>query len=90
MSDRRSANRAPHVKKAAEYRMHAAECRRLASGTSANQLEQLLEMAVTWEQLAEVRSNLIQRHPELALDGEHREEVARPEGRPGLRDHHEH
>ncbi|CAN7636109.1 hypothetical protein LJR219_004971 [Phenylobacterium sp. LjRoot219] len=69
------------MKKACEYRMHAAECRALAYGMSANQLEQLLEMAATWEQLAEVRSDLVRRHPDLALDGEYQEEGAPPDGK---------
>lgn len=63
------------MKKASEYRRHAAECRRLADGIGGIQREQLLEMAVTWEQLAVERSLLVQRHPELAIDGELEEEL---------------
>jgi 2-oxo-4-hydroxy-4-carboxy--5-ureidoimidazoline (OHCU) decarboxylase len=33
-------------------------------------------MAATWERLATERSELIQRHPDLALTGEHAEETA--------------
>ena len=65
------------MKKASEYRRHAAECRRLADGMGGAQREQLLEMAATWEQLAVERSVLVQRHPELAIEGELEEEQAR-------------
>jgi hypothetical protein len=34
------------------------------------QREQLLEMARTWENLAAERTELISRHPELAIAGE--------------------
>ena len=62
------------MKKASEYRRHAAECRRLAEDTGGRHREQLLEMAATWEQLARERSELVRRHPELAIDGELEEE----------------
>lgn len=62
------------MKKASEYRRHAAECRRLADGMTGTQREQLLEMAGAWEQLAAERSLLVQRHPELAIGGELEEE----------------
>jgi hypothetical protein len=58
------------VKKASEYRQHAVECRHLAAGVQGAQREQLTEMAATWERLADERAELIQRHPELTLDGE--------------------
>ena len=64
------------MKKASEYRQHAVECRQLASGVQGIQREQLVEMAATWERLAEERSELVQRHPELALDGEGRRKTA--------------
>jgi hypothetical protein len=64
------------VKKASEYRKHAEECRALAKGVVGEQRDQLLEMAATWERLATERSELIQRHPDLALTGEHAEETA--------------
>jgi hypothetical protein len=41
------------------------------------QRDQLLEMATVWDKLAADRSELIQRHPELALGGEHKEEMDR-------------
>ena len=63
------------MKKASEYRMHAQECRALAAkmdlGDARNQL---LTMARHWDQLAIERSELLKRHPELALDGEQDEE----------------
>jgi hypothetical protein len=62
------------VKKASEYRRHAVECRQLAAGVQGVQKDQLIEMAGTWERLAAERTELVSRHPELALDGEHREE----------------
>ena len=63
------------MKKASEYRQHAEECRALARNmTEGEQRDQLLEMARTWDKLAEERSALVQRHPELALTGEHDEE----------------
>jgi hypothetical protein len=58
------------MKKASEYRQHAAECRQLAAGVLGAQRDQLIEMAETWEQLAAERSDLVRRHPELALAGE--------------------
>lgn len=58
------------MKKASQYRQHAIECRQLAAGVQGVQREQLIEMADTWERLAEDRSDLLQRHPELALDSE--------------------
>ena len=59
------------MKKASEYRVHAEECRALARGMAAgDRRAQLLEMAATWEKLAAERSELIRRHPELALEGE--------------------
>ncbi len=62
------------MKKASEYRTHAVECRDLAASMDGEQREQLLEMAATWERLASERSDLVRRHPELALDGEGQEE----------------
>ena len=63
------------MKKASEYREHAVECRTLAAQMQGEQRKQLLEMARTWDKLAEDRSDLIRRHPELALKGEHGEEM---------------
>ncbi len=42
------------------------------------QRDQLLEMARTWEKLATERSDLVRRHPELAIEGEHEEEAKHP------------
>ena len=64
------------MKKASEYRQHAHECRALARGLPAGeQRDQLLEMASTWDKLAEDRSILVRRHPELAIGDEHQEEA---------------
>jgi hypothetical protein len=65
-----SCSEGPRLKKASEYRQHATECRALAAGMSEDQRDQLLEMAATWERLAEERVELVRRHPELALHGE--------------------
>ena len=64
------------MKKASEYRQHAEECRQLAKGIQGEQRDRLLDMAATWENLANERSDLIRRHPDLALEGEQAEEVA--------------
>jgi 2-oxo-4-hydroxy-4-carboxy--5-ureidoimidazoline (OHCU) decarboxylase len=65
------------MKKASEYREHAAECRALAAKmeTSADR-EQMLAMAAHWEQLARDRIALIRKHPDLAIEGEHEELAA--------------
>jgi hypothetical protein len=64
------------MKKASEYRQHAEECRILARRMDQGlHRDQLLEMAETWERLAAERSELIRRHPEIALEGEQRDEV---------------
>ena len=59
------------VKKASEYRQHAGECRSLAKQVpDGEQRKQLLEMARTWDALAEDRDRLTQSDPELnAPDG---------------------
>jgi hypothetical protein len=62
------------LKKASEYRQHAEECRQLAKGIQGEQRDRLLEMATTWDNLAQERSDLVRRHPDLALEGEHAEE----------------
>jgi hypothetical protein len=62
------------MKKASEYRLHAEECRRLAENMKGEQRDQLLEMARTWDKLAEERVDLVRRHPELALEGEEAEQ----------------
>jgi hypothetical protein len=58
------------MRKASEYREHAAECRQLAAAMDGEHQRQLLEMADTWEQLAHEREELIARRPELALEDE--------------------
>ena len=64
------------MKKASEYRKHGDECRLLAHRMEhGEQRDQLLEMAATWDRLAAERSELVRRHPELALEGEHHEEA---------------
>ena len=63
------------MKKASEYRQHAVECRQLAAGLAAGeQRDQLLQMSANWEEMAAERSDLVSRHPELALPGEREEE----------------
>jgi hypothetical protein len=57
------------MKKSSEYRQHAEECGRLArTMKSGEQHGLLLQMAATWEGLAEERSSLIQRHPKIASE----------------------
>ena len=64
------------MKKASEYRQHAEECRALAWTTPVGkQRDQRLEMAASWDMLAVERSELVRRHPELAVKGEHEEEL---------------
>ena len=66
------------MKKASEYRQHAEECRALARSMPAGRdRDQLLEMSATWDNVATERSKLVQRHPELAIQGEHEEELQR-------------
>ena len=56
-----------HVKKASEYLEHAQECRALASRmTSADDRDQLLRMAEMWECMADDRSAMVTRHPEVS------------------------
>lgn len=63
------------MKKASEYRQHAAECRAIANQMeSVEQRRQILEMAEHWEKLAADRLQLIEKHPELAQAGEREEE----------------
>jgi hypothetical protein len=55
------------VKKASEYRKHAEECRALAKQVPEGpQRDQLLEMARTWDNLANDRDALVQKYPEIA------------------------
>ena len=47
------------MKKTREYRQHALECRRLASGLAGDgHREQLLEMAATWDRMADEREKV--------------------------------
>jgi hypothetical protein len=49
-------SRGASVKKAQEYRQHAAECRAMArTAQNPEQRAQLISMAETWERLAEER-----------------------------------
>jgi hypothetical protein len=65
------------MKKASEYREHIEECRALAKHMQGEQRELILSIATTWEKLAEDRSALVRRHPELGIEGEHQEEMQR-------------
>jgi hypothetical protein len=54
------------MKKAAEYHKLAEECRAMARTIgNEEQRQQLLNMAETWDKLAETREGLVARHPEL-------------------------
>jgi hypothetical protein len=53
------------MKKASEYRQHADECRALAGRMDVGEhRDQLLEMAATWDRLAEERAEMVKRQPE--------------------------
>ena len=55
------------MKTAAEYKKHAEECRVLARQMpDGEQRDQLLEMARTWDSLADTREGLVRNHPELS------------------------
>ena len=55
------------VKKASEYRQHAAECLALARRAETDeQCKQFMSMADAWQRLASDRERFLQRHPELA------------------------
>jgi hypothetical protein len=50
------------MKQAAEYREHAAECRKLAQGSKTEEERlQLIQMADAWERMAEHRERVIAR-----------------------------
>jgi hypothetical protein len=50
------------MKQAAEYRQHAAECRKLALGSKTpEERQQLIQMAAAWVRMAEQREQLIAR-----------------------------
>jgi CelD/BcsL family acetyltransferase involved in cellulose biosynthesis len=62
------------MKNASEYRRHARECRELAAKMeTAADREQMLAMAAHWEQLARERTEMVRKHPELAIAGEQEE-----------------
>ena len=53
-----------NVKDASDYRLHAEECRALAARmNTSEQREQLLNIAATWERLAQNQSNLARKLP---------------------------
>ena len=55
------------MKKASEYRQHADECRTLAARMdSGEHRDQLLEMAATWDRLADERAQQAKRRTERA------------------------
>ena len=56
------------MKKLQEYLQHAAECRDMARTATATHRQQLENMAVTWEQLAEARKR------QLAKEGKTEED----------------
>ena len=60
---------------------HAEECRTIAKQMKDEQREQLLEMARTWDKLAEERSGPRPPPPGLAQPGGHREEMRLPKRR---------
>jgi hypothetical protein len=71
------------MKKASEYREHARECRHLAGSMDSDEQRALmLQMAEHWDQLATDRVALIEKHPELAHDGEHEEARSWTSSRP--------
>ena len=68
------------MKRASDYRQHAQECRLLASNMDGEHKAQLVEMAATWDRLADERDELLRRHPELAHEVEDRLLDGPPEG----------
>jgi hypothetical protein len=58
------------MKKASEYRQHAAECRAIAAGMSLGEhRDQLLAMAAKWEELARDRETIGEPPPRLGRRG---------------------
>ena len=53
------------MRKVSEYREHAAECRELANKARSPQREMLLNMATTWDGLAEDRDKQIARQKRI-------------------------
>ena len=61
------------MKQAAEYRQHAAECRRLAlTARAAPERKQLLEMAAAWERMA------VERERQIGAQAQERSETETP------------
>jgi len=59
------------MRKAADYRKHAQQCRDLAGLMEAPELrDQLLEMARHWEQTEQERIAFVDSHPEFAVEPE--------------------
>jgi len=57
------------VRKVEDYLQHAAECRQLAAATANDEHRQmLLEMAKTWESLAQDRGEQLARLKRMKLD----------------------
>jgi hypothetical protein len=57
------------MRKAADYRKNAQECRDLAARMeSSEHREQLLDMAVQWDRMADDRLQFISSYPEFAID----------------------
>lgn len=55
------------MKKSADYRLHAIECRQLAArAVTPAEREQLLEMAQTWDSLAQEREEAAKRAAAIA------------------------
>jgi hypothetical protein len=52
------------VKKMHEYLEHAAECREMARTAPPAHRQQLEQMALTWEQLAEARKRFLEKNGE--------------------------
>jgi hypothetical protein len=74
------------MRKASEFRRHAKECRVLARNADRpEQRAQLIQMADTWEQIADERERLIARHPELSTGAE-RDEARATKGESSTRE----
>jgi ABC-type molybdate transport system substrate-binding protein len=58
-----------NVKKASEYRKHAEECLALSKQVpEGEQRKQLLEMARTWNALADDRERVARKHPDQSQE----------------------
>ena len=54
------------MKKVSEYLKHAAECREMARTASNSHRAQLIQMAETWEQLADARTRKLKQEGQVA------------------------